>query len=144
MHCADLIRRVAVRCGRRRVHRLRFEYFDGHLFRGGDEIDAGELPGVEVEAAEEAHAMMIARGRREVGRSASGKVVEQPLGMCPCGRPLHYQTEESARVMEQVVRERGEWLDLRVGQEPYVLNRHYIALHGLNGRARGSSMTPAG
>lgn len=52
---------------------------------------------------------------------------------CACGLPLHYTDKAmEAKVTEQSL-ELGEWMPVQVGHMHYLVQRHYIALHGLRG-----------
>ncbi len=51
--------------------------------------------------------------------------------LCHCGRPLHYSTAKKRELVEQVVRECGPYIRVTVGKHTYLVQRHYIALHGL-------------
>jgi len=52
-------------------------------------------------------------------------------GHCACGHPLHYTNDVAQRAVEALVRELGENVTVRVGLRRWLVQRHYIALHGL-------------
>lgn len=52
---------------------------------------------------------------------------------CHCGLPLHYQDPGVRRHVERLVARLGTHVRVRVGEAVYLVQRHYIALHGLKG-----------
>lgn len=50
---------------------------------------------------------------------------------CPCGKDLHYTSVDDQRLVEKYVRELGLEVKVVNGSKTYMVNRHYIALHGL-------------
>jgi hypothetical protein len=51
---------------------------------------------------------------------------------CACGLPLHYTDKGVEAQVKKMVAELGEWMPVQVGgTERYMVQRHYIALHGL-------------
>ena len=55
------------------------------------------------------------------------------LELCPCGRELHYSNAEIANVVRLIIAQSGS-LTLVVhaaNGHSYRVNKHYIALHGL-------------
>jgi len=52
-------------------------------------------------------------------------------GMCDCGEPLHYITDASRRIMEELVREYGETVKVSTDTGSWMVPRHWIALHGI-------------
>jgi hypothetical protein len=50
---------------------------------------------------------------------------------CHCGRPLHYQDLEVQRAVERLIRAKGPRVVVRAGGRAWMVDRHYIALHGL-------------
>jgi hypothetical protein len=52
---------------------------------------------------------------------------------CSCGEGLHYQSDESRRIMMMLVEALGSTVPVRVLGEGdrFDVPRHYIALHGL-------------
>lgn len=57
-------------------------------------------------------------------------------GHCACGRPLHYLNSLNEAAMNRAIKEAGdEFVPVKVvGGKTYRVQRHYIALHGLNAR----------
>lgn len=54
---------------------------------------------------------------------------------CDCGEPLHYQSEETRRVVQMMIDERGPTIRVQLGDEAFMVPRHFIALHGLSASA---------
>lgn len=50
---------------------------------------------------------------------------------CACGLPLHYTDKEMEAQVTKLSEELGEYQPVQVGHEKYLVQRHYIALHGL-------------
>lgn len=50
---------------------------------------------------------------------------------CACGLPLHYTDKGMEARVTQLAEELGEYQPVQVGHEKYLVQRHYIALHGL-------------
>jgi hypothetical protein len=59
---------------------------------------------------------------------------------CACGLPLHYTNKETEAQITKLSDELGEWMPVQVGHERYMVQRHYIALHGLKGNQIQSLM----
>ena len=53
---------------------------------------------------------------------------------CACGQPLHYSDPEKQKLVELIVQDKGEYIDVTVGHTTYLVQRHYLALHGLKAR----------
>lgn len=51
--------------------------------------------------------------------------------MCPCGKPLHYKDEKSKKMVQSIIDKFGEDIKVVVLNKEYLVNRHYIALHGI-------------
>ncbi len=51
--------------------------------------------------------------------------------LCHCGRPLHYTNEKIARVATDLVERLGEFMPVTVDGRTWLVQRHYIALHGI-------------
>jgi hypothetical protein len=51
---------------------------------------------------------------------------------CHCGLPLHYEDKVLERHMLDRVRVLGEFVAVTVGGRTWSVQRHYVALHGLN------------
>lgn len=52
---------------------------------------------------------------------------------CPCGKPLHYTDSSLKDKVDALVDKLGELMQVTVGNNSYMVSRHYIALHGLKG-----------
>jgi len=52
-------------------------------------------------------------------------------GCCACGLPLHYSDDAARRFVEGRNKELGEHIVVRVGLRRWLVQRHYLALHGL-------------
>lgn len=52
---------------------------------------------------------------------------------CACGLPLHYTNKEKQTEVQAQVDELGEWMPVHIGNDRYLIQRHYHALHGLKG-----------
>ena len=50
---------------------------------------------------------------------------------CACGRPLHYNDKNIQATIELQVAQHGPEVRVTVGDQSYMVQRHYIALHGL-------------
>ena len=59
---------------------------------------------------------------------------------CACGLPLHYSDKAKEVEITKLSDELGEWMPVQVGHERYMVQRHYIALHGLKGNQIQSLM----
>lgn len=57
---------------------------------------------------------------------------KDPVLMCACGKPLHYQANFIQKIMQQLVDERGENITVTYGTRSWLVPRHYIALHGID------------
>lgn len=51
--------------------------------------------------------------------------------MCPCGRPLHYSSEQLREEVQTVVDVMGPDIVVETPAGRYLIPRHFIALHGL-------------
>lgn len=57
---------------------------------------------------------------------------------CHCGKLLHYSDINTQRRIEEIVERFGPYIDVVVdGGRTYRVQRHYIALHGINGKSLG-------
>ncbi len=53
---------------------------------------------------------------------------------CYCGEPLHYASESSRKRVQEIIDESGRWQKVTIiGVGSFVVDRHYIALHGIKG-----------
>lgn len=50
---------------------------------------------------------------------------------CHCGQPLHYPDPEMQAAVERLIARDGPFIEVRVGNRRWRVQRHYIALHGL-------------
>ena len=50
---------------------------------------------------------------------------------CACGRPLHYSDPTIQRMVESLIEQNGPNVVISVGSRSWLVQRHYIALHGL-------------
>jgi hypothetical protein len=50
---------------------------------------------------------------------------------CACGRPLHYANNHHREWVEQVIADLGPLVLVTVEGRSWLVQRHYIALHGL-------------
>jgi len=53
--------------------------------------------------------------------------------MCHCGRPLHYTDPVIERMVRALIDELGEYIRITVEGRTWLVQRHYIALHGVKG-----------
>lgn len=56
------------------------------------------------------------------------------MQMCHCGKPLHYSSKMIQRKVEGIVEKQGEFVPVKIGDRTWLVQRHYIALHGLKAR----------
>jgi hypothetical protein len=52
--------------------------------------------------------------------------------MCHCGQKLHYTDPKVQASVEQLIKELGPKVRVKVGGRTWMVDRHYIALHGIN------------
>ena len=50
---------------------------------------------------------------------------------CHCGKPLHYDSPQVQNIIQEQVDKHGEFMRVRVGERVWLVQRHYVALHGL-------------
>lgn len=53
------------------------------------------------------------------------------LELCHCGRPLHYADSVLAAFCRKLVADQGEFVPVTCDERTWLVQRHYIALHGL-------------
>jgi hypothetical protein len=53
--------------------------------------------------------------------------------LCHCGKPLHYTDKKVEAAIRRLVFDLGEHVKVTVGGRAFLVQRHYIALHGLKG-----------
>ena len=51
--------------------------------------------------------------------------------MCHCGRPLHYTDPVIEAMIGVLVEQLGEYTQVTVDRRTWLVQRHYIALHGI-------------
>ena len=52
---------------------------------------------------------------------------------CHCGRPLHYTDRATELMVKELVRQLGEYIKITVDGRTWLVQRQYIALHGIKG-----------
>ena len=58
---------------------------------------------------------------------------EPVKGYCACGQALHYLDKNMQNKVQELVDELGEFIPVSVGSRTFMVQRHYIALHGIKG-----------
>jgi hypothetical protein len=53
---------------------------------------------------------------------------------CHCGRPLHYIDPKIQEMVQRYVNELGEFMPVTVGHRTWMVQRHFVALHGLKAK----------
>lgn len=53
------------------------------------------------------------------------------LVRCACGQPLHYSDERIRGLVEKLIEKQGRYLRVTTHEGSWLVDRHYIALHGL-------------
>lgn len=60
------------------------------------------------------------------------------IEMCPCGRPLHYTDATAEKVTRDLISVGGETIDIKLTSkgttQGWKVSRHFIALHGIDGK----------
>ena len=56
-----------------------------------------------------------------------------PDEMCHCGRPLHYADPVIESMVRYLISQLGEYIEMTVAGHTWLVQRHYIALHGVKG-----------
>lgn len=56
--------------------------------------------------------------------------MRKQLKRCACGLPLHYTDKNLEAEIIKLTDELGEWMPLHLGNDKYLVQRHYVALHG--------------
>lgn len=51
---------------------------------------------------------------------------------CACGKPLHYLDPKNQLRVQALVDKLGEFILVTVGNKTWMVQRHFIALHGLS------------
>lgn len=63
---------------------------------------------------------------------------------CACGQPLHYSDPLLSAYMVGISAERGEFIKVqRFDGRAWMVQRHYIALHGIKAEDLGTPALPA-
>jgi len=62
------------------------------------------------------------------------KAMEELNVNCHCGRPLHYQNKAIEMMVKAMVRRQGEYVRVTLEGRTWLVQRHYIALHGIRSR----------
>ena len=59
-----------------------------------------------------------------------------PKGYCQCGHPLHYQNTEIEKIVTELCDIKGDYIIVQSTKnfKSYMVQRHFIALHGLKGK----------
>ncbi len=50
---------------------------------------------------------------------------------CHCGLPLHYKDKATEELVLKLIEELGEFVPIQVGNRKWLVQRHFIALHGI-------------
>lgn len=50
---------------------------------------------------------------------------------CACGMPLHYNSSMTEEAINKLSNQLGEFVEVKVEDRKYKVQRHYIALHGI-------------
>lgn len=54
---------------------------------------------------------------------------------CWCGRPVHYEDSKTRQRVEEIIDRFGEYVTVKLdGNKNFKVQRHYIALHGINNK----------
>jgi hypothetical protein len=51
--------------------------------------------------------------------------------LCHCGQPLHYTDPAAKAWIEEMVAKHGEYVRVIMNDRTWLVQRHYIALHGI-------------
>ena len=54
------------------------------------------------------------------------------IEMCHCGKPLHYSDSMAEAMVRQLIDDLGPDVKVTVGARTFLVQRHFIALHGLS------------
>jgi hypothetical protein len=55
----------------------------------------------------------------------------EPEQFCHCGKPLHYRNECLRQAVQKLIDAQGPFVRVRVMNRTWLVQRHYIALHGI-------------
>jgi len=53
---------------------------------------------------------------------------------CHCGKPLHYSDKKEQKGVQKLVDQLGEFVPVTVGPRTWMVQRHFVALHGIKGK----------
>jgi hypothetical protein len=64
---------------------------------------------------------------------------------CACGRPLHYTDPEVRAAVDRLVADHGDCITITRLEDnrSWIVQRHYIALHGIKATDLGTERLPA-
>jgi hypothetical protein len=61
--------------------------------------------------------------------------MKQTVSKCHCGKPLHYNDPSVRAFVEEIISKQGLFIEVQVvGGKKYLVDRHYIALHGIKAK----------
>jgi len=52
--------------------------------------------------------------------------------LCHCGKPLHYSNPRTQLAVQSMIDSLGPYVRIRVMDRAWMVQRHYLALHGIN------------
>ena len=55
-------------------------------------------------------------------------------GYCACGEPLHYINKDVEGIIKHYAEEFGEMVEITASSGTFLVQRHYIALHGVEAK----------
>jgi isopentenyldiphosphate isomerase len=55
-------------------------------------------------------------------------------GYCACGKPLHYINKNVEKIVRRYAKELGEMVEITAPSGTFLVQRHYIALHGIEAK----------
>lgn len=62
---------------------------------------------------------------------------------CACGQPLHYANPKTQAMTEALIAQLGEYIKIsRFDGRAWMVQRHYIALHGISAKDLGTDRIP--
>jgi len=53
---------------------------------------------------------------------------------CWCGKPLHYKDKKTEKMVQELVDQLGEFVLVTVAGRTFLVQRHFVALHGIEGK----------
>ena len=63
-----------------------------------------------------------------------GWLVPIKPGYCACGKPLHYINKSIEEIVKRYAKELGEMVEITAPSGTFLVQRHYIALHGIEAK----------